>query len=123
MKNNAEVQASSNHDAIKWAIAFVLVAVAVVGNIYFDTQPLFYRLLGVVIVGGLGVFIGFKTSKGRELIDLGRNAKKEILRVVWPTKQETIQTTAIVLVAVAIVGLVLWLIDTALAWLVSSLIG
>lgn len=123
MKDNAEVQMSSNHDAVKWTIAFVLVAVAVAGNIYFDDQSLFYRLLGVVVVGGLGIYVGFSTSKGRELIELGRNAKKEILRVVWPTKQETFQTTAIVMVAVVVVGFVLWLIDTGLAWLVSSLIG
>lgn len=123
MKNNAEVQATSRHDALKWVLAFVLVAIAVVGNIYFDNQPLLYRLVGVVIVGGLGVFVGFTTAKGHELIELGRNAKKEILRVVWPTRQETVQTTVIVLVAVIVVGLVLWLIDTLLGWAVSGLIG
>ncbi|ANF59389.1 preprotein translocase subunit SecE [Halotalea alkalilenta] len=123
MKNNAEVQTTSRHDAIKWAIAVVLVALAVAGNIYFADQPLLYRVLGVVVVAGLGVYVGFTTAKGRELIELGRSAKKEIQRVVWPTRQETIQTTAIVMVAVLIVGLVLWLIDTLLGWLVSGIIG
>ncbi|WP_027349283.1 preprotein translocase subunit SecE [Halotalea alkalilenta] len=123
MKNNAEVQTTSRHDAIKWAIAVVLVALAVAGNIYFADQPLLYRVLGVVVVAGLGVYVGFTTVKGRELIELGRSAKKEIQRVVWPTRQETIQTTAIVMVAVLIVGLVLWLIDTLLGWLVSGIIG
>lgn len=123
MKNNAEVQASSHYDVPKWVVAFLLVAVAVVGNLYFSDQPLFYRLVGVVIVGGLGVFIAFTTSKGHQLVELGRNAKKEILRVVWPTRQETFQTTAIVIAAVVVVGLVLWLIDTLLGWAVSGLIG
>ena len=37
--------------------------------------------------------------------------------------KETIQTTAIVLVAVLLVGLMLWLIDTVLGWAMSGIIG
>lgn len=123
MKQNAGVQAASRFDAVKWTVALVLVALAVAGNIYFAQTPLLYRVLGVIIVAGLGVVIGFTTSKGRDLLDLARNAKKEIQRVVWPTRQETVQTTAIVMVAVLVVGLVLWLIDTLLGWGVSGIIG
>ncbi|WP_438879405.1 preprotein translocase subunit SecE, partial [Bacillus cereus group sp. Bce036] len=54
---------------------------------------------------------------------LAVSAKKEIQRVVWPTRPETIQTTAIVLVAVLVVGLMLWLIDTLLGWAMSGVIG
>ena len=56
-------------------------------------------------------------------MELARSAKKEIQRVVWPTRPETIQTTAIVLVAVLVVGLMLWLIDTLLGWAMSGVIG
>lgn len=123
MKQNAEVQAASRFDAVKWTAALILVALAVAGNIYFAQTPLLYRVLGVIIVAGLGVVVGFTTSKGQGLLDLARNAKKEIQRVVWPTRQETVQTTAIVMVAVLVVGLVLWLIDTLLGWGVSGIIG
>ena len=49
--------------------------------------------------------------------------RREIQRVVWPTRQETVQTTAIVLGAVLIVGLLLWLIDTTLGWLMSGIVS
>jgi preprotein translocase subunit SecE len=52
-----------------------------------------------------------------------KDARNEIRRVVWPKRQETVQTTGIVLVLVVVFGLILWLLDTVLSWIVSSLIG
>lgn len=122
MKHNAEVQ-ESRHDGIKWAIVVILVVVAVVGNSYFAEQALLYRVLGVVALGLAAAALALTTAKGRSLVELARSSRKEIQRVVWPTRQETIQTTAIVLVAVLLVGLMLWLIDTLLGWAMSGIIG
>ncbi|SFH55327.1 preprotein translocase subunit SecE [Modicisalibacter xianhensis] len=122
MKHNAEVQ-ESRHDGIKWAVVVVLVALAVVGNGYFADQALLYRVLGVVALCAAAAAVALTTAKGRSLVELARSARKEIQRVVWPTRQETIQTTAIVLVAVLLVGLMLWLIDTVLGWAMSGIIG
>ncbi|SDM50239.1 protein translocase subunit secE/sec61 gamma [Franzmannia pantelleriensis] len=122
MKHNAEVQ-ESRHDGLKWAVVVSLVVVAVVGNAYFADQAILYRVLGVVALCALAAVIGFTTTKGRDLLELARSARKEIQRVVWPTRPETIQTTAIVLVAVLVVGLMLWLMDTILGWAMSGVIG
>ncbi|WP_136255947.1 preprotein translocase subunit SecE [Onishia niordana] len=122
MKLNAEVQ-ESRHDGLRWAVVVSLVVVAVVGNSYFADQALLYRVLGVVAVCAAAAGVAITTTKGRNLLELARNARKEIQRVVWPTRQETIQTTAIVMVAVLVVGLMLWLIDTLLGWAMSGVIG
>nr|WP_299246180.1 preprotein translocase subunit SecE [uncultured Halomonas sp.] len=122
MKHNAEVQ-KSRHDGAKWAVVVALIVLAVIGNSYFSDQALLYRVLGVVVLGAAAAAIALMTTKGRELTELALSARKEIQRVVWPTRQETIQTTAIVLVAVLVVGLMLWLIDTILGWAMSGIIG
>ncbi|MDR5860966.1 preprotein translocase subunit SecE [Halomonas eurihalina] len=122
MKHNAEVQ-ESRHDGLKWAVVVILLVLAVVGNTYFADMAILYRVLGVVALSVVAALVALTTAKGRELLELARNAKKEIQRVVWPTRPETIQTTAIVLVAVLVVGLVLWLIDTLLGWAMSGVIG
>ncbi|WP_348814956.1 preprotein translocase subunit SecE [Halomonas sp. H10-59] len=122
MKHNAEVQ-ESRHDGLKWAVVAVLLVLAVVGNTYFADQPLLYRVLGVVALSVVAALVALTTTKGRELVELAQSARKEIQRVVWPTRPETIQTTAIVLVAVLVVGLLLWLIDTLLSWAMSGVIG
>ncbi|MDX1466385.1 MAG: preprotein translocase subunit SecE [Halomonas sp.] len=122
MKHNAEVQ-ESRHDGLKWAVVVTLLVLAVVGNTYFADQALLYRVLGVVVLSAAAALVALSTTKGRDLLELARSAKKEIQRVVWPTRPETIQTTAIVLVAVLVVGLMLWLIDTLLGWAMSGVIG
>ena len=122
MKHNAEVQ-ESRHDGLKWAVVVTLLVLAVVGNTYFADQALLYRVLGVVVLSVAAALVALTTTKGRDLLELARSAKKEIQRVVWPTRPETVQTTAIVLVAVLVVGLMLWLIDTLLGWAMSGVIG
>ena len=122
MKQNAEVQ-KSRHDGLKWTVAVILAALAVVGNSYFADQAMLYRVLGVVALGLAAAGVALTTAKGRDLIELARSSRKEIQRVVWPTRQETVQTTIIVLVAVLLVGLMLWLIDTLLGWAMSGIIG
>jgi preprotein translocase subunit SecE len=122
MKHSAEVQ-ESRHDGLKWAVVVTLLVLAVVGNTYFAEQAIIYRVLGVVVVSVAAAVVALTTTKGRELTELARSAKKEIQRVVWPTRPETVQTTAIVLVAVLVVGLMLWLIDTLLGWAMSGVIG
>ncbi|SJN13623.1 Preprotein translocase subunit SecE (TC 3.A.5.1.1) [Halomonas citrativorans] len=122
VKHGNEVQ-QARHDGLKWAVVTALLVVAVVGNTYFANIGLLYRVLGVVVLCVLAGFIALATTKGRDLTELAVSAKKEIQRVVWPTRPETIQTTAIVLVAVLVVGLMLWLIDTLLGWAMSGVIG
>ncbi|MBB3185386.1 preprotein translocase subunit SecE [Halomonas fontilapidosi] len=122
MKHNAEVQ-ESRHDGLKWAVVVSLLVLAVVGNTYFADQALLYRVLGVVVLSVAAALVALTTAKGRDLVELARSAKKEIQRVIWPTRPETVQTTAIVLVAVLVVGLMLWLIDTLLGWAMSGVIG
>lgn len=122
MKHIAEVH-ESRHDGLKWAVVVTLLVLAVVGNGYFSDQAILYRVLGVVVLSVTAGLIALTTTKGRELTELAVSAKKEIQRVVWPTRPETVQTTAIVLVAVLVVGLMLWLIDTLLGWAMSGVIG
>lgn len=122
VKHGAEVQ-QTRHDGLKWVAVVALLAVAVIGNTYFSGVGLLYRVLGVVVFCVLAAAVALTTTKGRSLLTLARESKKEIQRVIWPTRAETVQTTAIVLVAVMVVGLLLWLIDTLLSWAMSGVIG
>jgi len=95
----------------------------VVGNNYFSEESLLYRLIAILVLAGLAGFIGLQTVKGKAFSVLAREAKTEIRRVVWPTRQETVQTTLIVLAVVIFMSLVLWGVDSLLGWIVSAVIG
>ena len=47
---------------------------------------------------------------------------REIQKVVWPTRKETVQMTGYVFLFVVVLGLFLWAVDTGLAWLLYGVI-
>ena len=113
----------SRFDSVKWIIVTALVAVAVVGNSYFSDQSLLYRVLGIVAIAAVAGLIALQTAKGAAFWTLVKGSRNEIRKVVWPTRQETVQTTLIVVAFVLLVALILWGLDSFLGWLVSLAIG
>ena len=126
MKVNSEDSASGAGRAVeiaKWLVVFVLLALAVVGNAYFASQPLLYRVVVGVLLIGAATAVSLFTAKGRQFNEFRREAMVELRKIVWPTRQETIQTTLMVFVVVAVMAVVLWVLDLSLGWAVSGIIG
>lgn len=113
----------SRFDSLKWVVVTALVAAAVVGNSYFSDQSLLYRVLAIVALSAVAGFVALQTSKGVSFWTLVKGSRTEIRKVVWPTRQETVQTTMIVVAFVLVVALMLWGLDSFLGWLVSLVIG
>lgn len=121
---NAKVESSSgSFDLLKWLIVFTLVAIGVVGNYYFAAESLLYRVLALVVLAVIAVWVSLQTVKGKSFAKLVSEARMEIRKVIWPTKQELMQTTLIVVVFVLFVALILWGVDSLIGWVVSSIIG
>ncbi len=70
---------------------------------------------------------GQKRASWREklmrLFAFFKNARAELRKVVWPTRQETLQTALVVVAMVVVLALVLWGLDGVLVWLIGSLTG
>ena len=52
-----------------------------------------------------------------------KEAQLEVRKVVWPTRQETVRMTLIVVLMVVTVAAFLWVLDAGLSWLVQWLTG
>ena len=113
---------ASKFDTAKWVVVMALVAVAVVGNSYFAEQSLLYRVLGILVISAVAGLIALQTAKGVAFWTLVKGSRTEIRKVVWPTRQETVQTTMIVVAFVILVALLLWGLDSFFGWLVSKAI-
>ncbi len=113
----------SRFDLVKWLVVAALVVVGVVGNQYFSAEPVLYRVLGLVALGAVVAFVAFQTARGQAFAVLLKEARVEIRKVVWPTRQETTQTTLIVVAVVLVMALLLWGLDSLLGWLVSLIVG
>ncbi|PIE42746.1 MAG: preprotein translocase subunit SecE [Gammaproteobacteria bacterium] len=116
-------ESSGAWDVIKWLFVLLLVAVGVVGNYYYADQSLLYRVLALVVLTAVALTVAATTIKGRQYVTLMKEAKSEIRRVIWPTRQELLQTTMIVVVFVLIVALFLWGLDSLVSWIISGVIG
>ena len=115
--------AASRLDPLKWGVVAVLVIAGVVGNSYFADQSLLYRVLALLVAAAVVGWVASTTERGGAFWQLIKGSRTEIRKVVWPTRQETTQTTLIVVVFVFIMALILWGIDSVLGWLVGMVIG
>ncbi|EKM97096.1 preprotein translocase subunit SecE [Stutzerimonas degradans] len=110
-------------DLVKWLVVAALVVVAVVGNQYYSAEPILYRVLALLVVAVIAGLLALQTVKGQAFFVLLKEARVEIRKVVWPTRQETTQTTLIVVAVVLVMALLLWGLDSLLGWLVSMIVG
>lgn len=120
---NNKIEAHSKSDLIKIFAAIGVLMTAMVGFYYFGEVLLVWRVIGLSISAVIVVVLLSKTSSGLEVWNFAQDSKVEVRKVVWPTRQETIQTTLVVLVMVVIVALMLWGLDTLLFAIVQWLTG
>ena len=123
MNTNTETTSSSALDWLKWLVVIALLGGAVYGNWYYQDESLLLRVVALLAVALVAVLIAVQTERGRNTWNLLKESRSEIRRVVWPSNQETTQTTMVVLVLVLIFALILWGLDSLLSWGVSSIIG
>ena len=110
-------------DKIKITAAVALVVAGVWCYYHFSDLAVVLRIL--MVLGGLigAGFVAWFTAPGRELFAFSQEAWQEAGKVSWPTRKETIQTTAVVFAFVVIMALVLFAIDSSLAWVVKLVTG
>jgi preprotein translocase subunit SecE len=118
-----ENTAANKMDVAKLVLAGMVIVAGLVGYYYFSERPLYYRVIGIIIDVLVALFLVSKTEIGRLSLSFIRESQMEVRKVVWPTRQETVQSTLMVCVLVFIVGIFLWLLDMLLFWGIGFLTG
>lgn len=113
---------ASGADILKWSLFTILLAAALIGNYYFRNASFLLQTIGWGLLF-LACLVAATTKKGRWTLQFFRESRQELRKVVWPTKEETMQTTLVVAVMVAILSVMLWGIDGVLVWLIGLLTG
>ena len=113
---------NTNADKAKLALAVALVVSALAAFYLLSKQGQIAQW-GALIVGLAGaVSVFFMSETGKQLFAFGRDAWREVKKVVWPARKEAIQMTAYVFVFVLVMAVFLWLTDKTLEWLFYDLI-
>ena len=109
-------------DKAKLVVAVALVALGVWGYYWLADSALVLRVLSVI--GGLiaAAAVGYWSEPGRQFAVFAGESVAEVKKVVWPTRKETLQTTAAVFAFVVVMAVFLWISDKALEWILYDLI-
>jgi preprotein translocase subunit SecE len=110
-------------DRLKIGLAFVCIALGVAGYYYFSETEMVLRILMVLAGLVLAAGVAWMSAPGKEFFAFAQEAWAEAGRVAWPTRKETMQTTAIVFAFVVVMALFLFAVDTTLAWFIKLLTG
>jgi len=122
METKVEEQATFV-DTVKLALAVLILLAGLVSYYYFGSSAVLLRAFGVIVAVAAGLGVVFTSFQGQLLWKFIQGARVELRKVVWPTREETIQTTLVVLVFALIGGVFFWLLDLVLLFVTSKLTG
>lgn len=109
-------------EKVKLALAAGLVVAAIVAFYMLARQGQLAQwgaLLACLVAAG-AVF--WSAESGKRLVAFGRDATREVKKVVWPTRKEATQMTAYVFGFVVVMAIFLWATDKTLEWVIFDLI-
>jgi len=72
---------------------------------------------------GLSAFVALQSAQGRVFWQFVQGSRVELRKVVWPTRQETLQTALVVFIAITAMGIFFWFLDWVLGALTRALTG
>lgn len=113
---------SAGSDKVKLALAAAVVLAGLVGFYLLSRQGAWVQWAGLIVALAAACALTLTTEPGRQLLAFGREAWREVKKVVWPTRKEATQMTMYVFAFVVVMALFLWLTDKTLEWVLYDLI-
>ena len=109
-------------DKAKLGVAAALLLAALVGFYMLAKQGQVTQWAILIVGLGAAVVVFLTAESGRQLVAFGREAWREVQKVVWPARKEAMQMTLYVFVFVVIMAMFLWMTDKTLEWVFLDLI-
>jgi preprotein translocase subunit SecE len=122
MSNQSVQTVSTSNDKIKIALAVFAAIAGVVGFYYLSDKPALVRAGALVAGLAISVLLLWTSATGREFLNFAKEAVRETKKVVWPTRKEATQITAIVFAFVLVMAVFLWGTDKLLEFLLYDVI-
>jgi preprotein translocase subunit SecE len=115
-------QTTSIADKVTLAVAVALVGAGIWAYYWFNEMALVLRLLAVAAGILAGAAVAWLSEPGKRFLVFALESWAEVKKVVWPTRKETIQTTAAVFAFVVMMAIFLWISDKTLEWVLYDLL-
>ena len=112
----------SGANKLKLVVAVLLLLAGFVAFYGLSKQGALAQWAGLLVALGAAVAVFLTAQAGRDLVAFGRDAWRELGKVVWPERKEAMQMTLYVFGFVVIMALFLWFTDKTLEWAIFDLI-
>jgi preprotein translocase subunit SecE len=124
MNSKAENTRSPLVDSVLLLASVVLLLGGIAAYYYYqDLAIMPVRVAGLIGVALVAAWVAAQSEKGGAFFRFLKEADIERRKVIWPTHQETLQTSLMVIIVTIIISLFLWLVDTGLGALVRALLS
>jgi len=123
MTDDLKVQEPGTADKAKLTVAVLIVIAGVAGYYVLAGQAAWLRWVAVVASLVLAAVVATFSRYGLEFRRFVELSRIELRKIVWPTRDETLKTTGVVLLFVAVAGVFFWVLDLVLAWATKTLTG
>lgn len=110
-------------EAAKWLLSLAFVGVGIAAFYYFPQWLLIFRILLFLSLLSVSFLVASRTHIGILAVAWVKDSIREARKVVWPTRAETMQTTLVVLGMVMLMGVMLWMVDWFLGFILRRLTG
>jgi preprotein translocase subunit SecE len=109
-------------DRIKLVISVLLLVAGLAAFHIFGDQSGWLRF--AMVLAGIAAAVGasWTSGPGRNLRAFARESIVESRKVAWPSRKESLQTTAAVFGFVVIMAIFLWVVDKLLEWGIYDLV-
>lgn len=122
---NQQQAASSYKDTALLIASLALLVGALWAFYYFVGQyNILVRTVGLLAGIGASLFAAYQTQTGQMMWSYVTGAYRiELRKILWPTRQQSVQATLMIAVVVLITALILWALDSTLLWGVKHITG
>jgi preprotein translocase subunit SecE len=110
-------------DTVKLVAAVAILVGGLAAFYLLGNLPLAARWLIVLATLAVGIVVALQSTQGRAFWQFVQGSRVELRKVVWPTRQETLQTTLVVIVAIFVMGIFFWILDAALGAIMHVMTG
>jgi preprotein translocase subunit SecE len=110
-------------DTAKLALAVLIIVAGLAAYYYFAEASVLWRALGVLVAVVAAVAVAYTSAQGQTIWKFIQGSRVELRKVIWPTREETIQTTLVVLLFALIGGVFFWALDFFLLYVTSRITG